>query len=86
MGNFIVCRYLGNGFCEYWAVRIESFIQSFTAWILLHLQAAVLPAGCNKDFICLCVVTEKKELSTTVQGKKIKVNKLRAPQVKTHLR
>lgn len=51
MGNFIVCRYQGNGFCEYWAGRIEAFIQPFTAWIRLDLQTAVLPAGCNEDFI-----------------------------------
>lgn len=59
MGNFIVCRYLGNGFCEYWAGWIEAFIQSFPAWILLHLQAEVLPTGCNEDFICLRVTMEK---------------------------
>lgn len=61
MGNFIVCRYLENGFCEYWAGRIEAFIQSFTAWILLHLQAVVLLAGCNEEFICMCRHRKKKQ-------------------------
>lgn len=75
MGNFIVYRYLGNGFCEYWAGRIEAFIQSFTAWILLHLQAAVLPAGCNEDFICLHVVSEKRTIrNRPIAQKKKKKN------------
>lgn len=31
IGNLIVCCYLGNGFCEYGAGRVEAFNQSFTA-------------------------------------------------------
>lgn len=31
MGNFILCCYLGNGFCEHCTGRIEALIHTFTA-------------------------------------------------------
>ncbi len=35
--------------------------RAFTAWILLHLQAQVLPPGYTEDFFFpLCVATEKE--------------------------